>query len=105
MSSPDPTADDDTPKLPADLRFLKLLVITLTAVMIVGLVTVVALLVTRLTTAAPLPVLPASVELPEGAVPEAVTFARDWLVVVTEAGEVLLYAPEGGAPRSRVALP
>lgn len=99
------SSDDDTPKLPADLRFLKVLVTVLTAVMIVGLVTVVGLLVTRLTMAPPLPELPASVELPEGAVPEAVTFARDWLVVVTDSGEVLLYAPTGGAPLSRVALP
>lgn len=105
MSSPETPSDDDTPQLPADLRFLKILVTTLTAVMIVGLVTLVGLLVTRLTGAAPLPVLPETVQLPEGAVPEAVTFARHWLVVVTEAGEVLLYAPEGGAPRSRVTLP
>ncbi|MCB1390752.1 MAG: hypothetical protein KDK12_16685 [Rhodobacteraceae bacterium] len=97
--------DDDTPELPRDLRFLKILVTTLTAVMIVGLVTVVGLLVTRLTADPPLPSLPASIELPEGAVPSAVTFARDWLVVVTGDGDVLLYRPEGGAPVSRTRLP
>ena len=30
-----------------------------------------------------------------GAAPAAVTFARDWVVVVTETGEVLLYDRQG----------
>lgn len=105
MSSPDKSSDDDTPQLPADLRFLKLLVTTLTAVMILGLLAIVALLVTRLGSTAPLPALPETVELPAGVTPAAVTFARDWLVVVTETGEILLYRPEGGAPVSRTTLP
>ncbi|WP_342748792.1 DUF6476 family protein [Pararhodobacter marinus] len=88
-----------------DLRFLKILVTTLTVVMILGLLTIVGLLVTRLGGPAPLPALPDSVILPEGAAPAAVTFARDWLVVVTEDGEILLYRPEGGAPFSTTALP
>jgi len=73
--------------------------------MILGLLAIVGLLVTRLGTPAPLPALPETIELPEGATPAAVTFARDWLVVVTEAGEILLYRPEGGAPASRTPLP
>ncbi|MFN4100431.1 MAG: DUF6476 family protein [Pararhodobacter sp.] len=99
------SSDDDTQALPATLRFLKILVTTLTSVMIVGLVTIVILLVTRLGVPAPLPVLPESVELPEGASVAAVTFARDWLVVVTGDGTVLLYRPEGGAPASATTLP
>jgi len=99
------SSDDDTPALPATLRFLKILVTTLTGVMIVGLVTIVALLVTRLGVPAPLPVLPESLVLPEGASVAAVTFARDWLVVVTGEGNVLLYRPDGGAPVSATALP
>jgi len=99
------SSDDDTPKLPADLRFLKLLVTTLAAVMIVGLLAIIGLLVTRLGAPAPLPALPASVILPQGAQAAAVTFARTWLVVVTEDGTVLLYAPSGGAPVSTLSLP
>lgn len=99
---PDP---EDTP-LPADLRFLKILTGTLAGVMIVGVLTIAALLVTRLNNlSAPLPALPETVILPEGARAAAVTFARDWLVVVTEAGEILLYRPEGGAPVSRTQAP
>jgi len=88
--------------LPPDLRLLRALVITLMAVMILGLLAIVWLLVTRLGTPAPLPELPAAVVLPEGARPAAVTFARDWLVVVTEAGEVLLYPRAGGEPAGRL---
>ena len=99
------SSDDDTPKLPADLRFLKLLVTTLAGVMIVGLIAIIGLLVTRLGAPAPLPGLPASVILPPGARPEAVTFARNWLVVVTQDGTILLYAPQGGNPVSTLPLP
>lgn len=96
---------DIPPPLPPDLRFLKALVTTLAGVMILGLLAIVWLLVTRLGAAPPLPRLPQSVTLPEGAVPVAVTFARDWLVVVTETGEILLYDRAGGPPVSRTALP
>jgi hypothetical protein len=89
--------------LPPGLRLLKALVIALMVVMIAGLITIVWLLVTRLGAPMPLPALPETVILPEGARPAAVTFARDWLVVVTEDGEILLYPRTGGAPMQRLA--
>jgi len=91
-------SDDMMPSDPAplpEIRFLKILVTALTATMIVGLVTIVGLLVIRLPGAAPLPQLPEAITLPEGAEVQAVTFARDYTVVVTAAGEVLLYRPDG----------
>lgn len=100
--------DKSNAPLPFDLRLLRALVFTLMVVMILGLLAIVWLLVTRLgTSPAPprLPVLPETVILPEGARPAAVTFARDWLVVVTEEGEVLLYPAAGGEAVSRVAPP
>lgn len=79
---------------------------TLLGVMIVGLVAIVGLLVTRFgTPPAPLPTLPANLILPEGATPAAITFARAWLVVVTDAGDVLLYNANGGPPVSVTTLP
>ncbi|OWY04857.1 hypothetical protein B6V75_01540 [Thioclava sp. F1Mire-8] len=81
--------------LPPDLRFLKILVTTLAAVMIVGLVAIVALLVIRLQQPDPLPQLPAAITLPEGAQAEAVTFARNYTVVVTDGGQVLVYDKAG----------
>jgi hypothetical protein len=42
-----------------------------------------------------MPELPASIALPEGARPAAITFAREFTLVVTEAGAVLVYRPDG----------
>lgn len=82
------------------LRYLKRLVTGLAVVMGAGILAIVALLWLRL---APgdLPALPEGIALPEGAEATAVTFARDWIVVVTEAGEVLLY-DGAGTLRQRV---
>ena len=76
------------------LRWLRVLVTALAVVMGVGVLVIAALLWLRLSEA-PLPKLPDQIALPEGARPAAVTFARDWVVVVTEAGEVLLYDRQG----------
>ncbi|GAB4264521.1 MAG: hypothetical protein Kow0013_11880 [Pararhodobacter sp.] len=99
------TDPDDNAPLPADLRFLKALVTALAGVMMLGLLAIVWLLVTRLGVEPPLPVLPDTVILPAGARPAAVTFASDWLVVVTETGEILLYDRAGGEPQSRTPAP
>ena len=68
-----------------------------------GIVALVAILWLRLSQP-PLPVLPDHVALPAGARAAAVTFARDWTVVVTEGGEVLLF-DRAGALRQRVEAP
>lgn len=86
----------DGPQAPLpEIRFLKILVTALTVTMIAGLVTIVALLVIRLPDGAPLPELPAAIRLPDGAKAEAVTFARKALIVLTDQGDVLVYAPDG----------
>lgn len=98
---PDMTPTDPSPTPAADVRlpevrFLKILVTVLTAVMILGLVTIVALLVTRLSGATPpIPVLPQLIKLPEGTQAEAVTIARAYTVVVTDKNTVLLYRADG----------
>jgi hypothetical protein len=87
-----------------ELRFLKFLVITLTSVMIVGLVVIVALLVIRLQPAGPAPLaLPGHITLPEGAEAEAFTQARDWYAIVT-GDEILIYDRGTGDLRQRVVL-
>ncbi|TBN37491.1 hypothetical protein EYE42_14245 [Paracoccus subflavus] len=83
-----------------ELRMLRWLVMGLAAVMGLGMIAIVALLWMRLSQPM-LPDLPEGIALPAGAQPAAVTFARDWIVVVTEAGEVLLY-DRAGALRDRV---
>mgnify|MGYP002620677306 CR=1 FL=1 len=87
---------------PPELRFLKLLVTSLAGVMIVGLVTIVALLVIRFG-AAPAPLaLPDNITLPDGARMQAVTLAPDWVAVVTDEGEILLYDRRSGRLRNRL---
>lgn len=81
-----------------ELRFLKMLVGGLALVMGAGIIAIVAILWLRLGATA-LPELPERIALPEGATAAAVTFARDWTVVVTEAGEILLYDARGQLAR------
>ncbi|WP_374303075.1 DUF6476 family protein [Paracoccus sp. (in: a-proteobacteria)] len=77
-----------------ELRLLRWLVTGLALVMGLGMVTIVALLWIRLGQPL-LPELPDTITLPDNARPQAITFARDWVVVVTDAGEVLLYDRSG----------
>ncbi len=95
---------DANPPPPPELRFLKTLVTLLTGVMILGLLTIVALLVIRLGPAPrpPLPVLPEDIVLPEGVTMQALTIARDWVVVVTDDGELLLYDRASGRLEQRI---
>lgn len=76
------------------VRYLRALVTGLAVVMGLGILAIVAILWLRLG-AAPLPALPDTITLPQGATAEAVTFARNWIVVVTQNGEILLYDQAG----------
>ena len=83
-----------------ELAWLRRLVTGLAVVMGLGMVAVAAILWVRLAQP-PLPELPPGLVLPGGTGAAAITFARDWTVVVTDAGEVLLY-DRAGALRQRV---
>ncbi|MDN3710881.1 DUF6476 family protein [Paracoccus cavernae] len=83
-------AEGDVPMV----RYLRALVTGLAVVMGLGILAIVAILWLRLG-AAPLPTLPDTITLPQGATAEAVTFARNWIVVVTQNGEILLYDQAG----------
>lgn len=95
------------PAPPPELRFLKLLVAALAGVMIAGILAIVALLALRLPQPAPPLALPEGLELPEGARAEAVSFGRDWLLVVSEGAEgpeALVYDRTTGQLRQRISL-
>lgn len=96
--SPDRGSPADTGITPPEdipqLRFLRTLVTGLAVVMGAGMIAIVILLYLRLS-APVLPELPENIALPEGAEPAALTFARDVIIVVTEAGEVLVYDRAG----------
>ncbi|NBE06308.1 DUF6476 family protein [Paragemmobacter ruber] len=88
---------DDTPEhgeLPPSLKFLKWLVIVLMLTMIGGVIAIVGLLVTRMPDGRAV-VLPETLTLPEGVRAEAVTVGRDFLLVVTGDGRVLVYGRDG----------
>ncbi|MEM7521570.1 MAG: DUF6476 family protein [Pseudomonadota bacterium] len=77
-------------KEPANLRFLRILVTVLTATMILGVLAIIALLVMRLQQPAPL-ALPESLTLPDGTTATAFTQSDDWIAIVTEDNQILIY--------------
>lgn len=93
-------APQDQPE-PPNLRFLRVLVTILTAVMIVGLLTIVVLLVIRLRPAPETALdLPDSITLPDGASAEAFTRGKDWFAVVTDDDMILIFRPDGSLIKS-----
>ena len=90
------------PVEPANLRFLRRLVTTLTAVMILGVLVVIGLLVTRLRDAGP--VLPETVTLPEGARATAITQGSGWYAVVTEDQQILIFDRLTGQLRQSISI-
>lgn len=96
-------AEDDTDwkaaaKAVPELRFLKTLVTGLTLVMGLGMIAVVVMLWLRLGQPV-LPELPGNIKLPDDVQVQAVTFAPDWIVVVTDDGQVLVYDRSGSLAR------
>ncbi|WP_283967361.1 DUF6476 family protein [Tritonibacter sp. AK171] len=89
---------------PAQLRFLRRLVTTLTVIMVGGVLVVIALLVIRLSDDTSAPLLPADITLPDGATARAVTFGSGWLAVVTTDDQILILDSETGALRQSVQI-
>lgn len=82
--------------LPPNLRYLKALVTILTATMIFGLLAMVAIFVIRLRPLPPPTVpLPDEITLPAGETAKSVAWGRDFFVVVTESGKVLVLETDG----------
>jgi uncharacterized SAM-binding protein YcdF (DUF218 family) len=97
------TPDQDI-GLPASLRFLKGLVITLMITMILGVITVVWALVTHMSDRrAQLPALPPDIVLPVGQSALAVTFGAGFTLVVTNV-QTLLVFDSAGALRQTLPL-
>ena len=88
---------DDTPQ-PVDaktLKFLRLLVTTLTATMIIGLLVIIALFVIKFSENRVR--LPDEITLPAGVKATAFTQTKDWYAMVTEDGRILIFSPPTGA--------
>ncbi|MEO0486852.1 MAG: DUF6476 family protein [Pseudomonadota bacterium] len=112
--SPKSAVDDLSAEDARNLRFLRRLVTTLTATMILGVLTIVVLLVMRLNAPAPVPAvapasapalaLPPSLTLPEGEEALAVTQTPDALLVVTRSQLLLVYDASGTELRATVPI-
>jgi hypothetical protein len=99
MTSPEP--EETLPEPPA-LRFLRILVTVLTAVMIAGIVLILGLIWHRYNNArAPLPEV---IELPGGATASAYTQGSDWYAVVTDADQILIFDRATGKLRQEIAI-
>jgi len=81
-------------ELPANLRFLRILVTVLTATMILGLLVMILLIVIRVPGRGAL-ILPDEIVLPEGAEAQAVTQGDGWFAVVTRDQRLLIYGADG----------
>jgi hypothetical protein len=90
------------PVEPANLKFLRLLVTSLTAIMIVGVLVVIALLVIRLRDTGPQ--LPAEITLPDGARATAFTQGQGWYAVVTDDNRLLVFNRTSGALVQELAI-
>lgn len=98
---------------PALVSYLKRLVTVLTAVMIIGVVTLVGLLVSRLQAVAPRAetghasaplALPDTLVLPDGARALAFTRGTDWYAVVTTDDRLLIFDAETGDLRQSIQI-
>jgi Family of unknown function (DUF6476) len=87
---------------PANLRFLRILVTILTAVMILGLLVIVALFVIRFSSKPQM--LPDSIALPDGSKAAAFTMGTDWFGVVTEDDTILIFDRTSGALRQTIVI-
>ncbi|MVO16272.1 DUF6476 family protein [Parasedimentitalea huanghaiensis] len=85
---------------PPQLKFLRRLVTTLTAVMIGGLVVVISLLVIRLSDKGV--TLPENITLPDGTTPTAVTFGNGWIAVVSNDNRILIMDATSGELRQTI---
>ncbi|MEO1139223.1 MAG: DUF6476 family protein [Pseudomonadota bacterium] len=97
----------DTPEpQPVDaglVKYLRLLVTVLTAVMIVGFLVIVFLFVTKFSEAFG-PKLPDLITLPDGSTPSAFTRGDGWYAVVTTDNEILIFNDETGELRQSIQI-
>ena len=82
-------SDDPEGVEPANLKFLRRLVTTLTATMIIGVIVLIAVVVIRLQ--APSLTFPEMIDLPTGVSATAYTQGQGWYAVVTEDNTILIF--------------
>lgn len=99
----DPMNDSPAPQ-PVDpglVKYLRLLVTTLTGTMILGFIVIVVLFVTKFSDAFG-PELPDVITLPDGTTPSAFTQGDDWYAVVTTDNQILIFDRQSGKLRKTI---
>ncbi|WP_325063866.1 DUF6476 family protein [Chachezhania sediminis] len=86
----------------ASLRFLRRLVTTLTAVMVIGLVILIGLFITRFPRGGT--ALPDQIKLPDGARATAFTVGSTWYAVVTADDRILIFDRKSGNLTQTIAV-
>ncbi len=86
------------------MKFLRRLVTTLTATMIIGLVVLIGLIVIRLQTPDLVVAFPDTISLPDGVTAQAYTQGPGWYAVVTSDNEIVIYDAESGEVRKRISV-
>lgn len=102
---------DDTPieeteqaiALDGTVKFLKILVTTLTVTTIVGLIVLIGVVVMRVQQM-PTVSLPDQITLPDGATATAFTQGADWIGIVTTDNHILIYDLDGTTLRQDIAI-
>ena len=89
---------------PANLKFLRRLVTTLTGTMIVGVVVLIALVVIRLNSATPDLALPEYITLPDGIRATAFTQTPNWYAVVTDDDKILIFDRDSGELTQEISI-
>ncbi|MEP5758367.1 MAG: DUF6476 family protein [Litoreibacter sp.] len=95
-------SDDPEGLEPANLKFLRRLVTTLTATMIIGVIVLIGVVVIRLQ--APSITFPQNIELPQGVTPTAYTQGRGWYAVVSDEDSILIFDATSGALRQTIPI-
>lgn len=89
--------------LDGTVRFLKLLVTTLTATTIIGLIVLITVIVMRFQQESIVP-LPNELVLPAGATATAITRGPGWFAVVTDDERILILEPDGKTIRRDIPI-
>jgi len=100
-----PETPDPEVELPPSLTLLRRLVTLLTAVMVVGVLTIVGLLVIRLTTdTAPVLVTPEAYSLPTGVAPVGYSVVDGQAVIIGDDGVIRVFDATTGTPIREITL-
>lgn len=86
------------------LRFLRLLVTGLTGTMLLGLIVLIWLFVTRFPNPVPVLTLPDSIALPDGTRATAFTRGADWIAIVTQDDQILIFDASGQILQQKIAI-